>query len=396
MIEIKNKQDCCGCSACEQICPVKAIEMKIDNEGFYYPEVNESVCVYCGKCKKICPVLNKGTENSNYKKVLICQNKSLETRLDSTSGGVFSALANFVLEKDGVVFGAVLDEHFVVKHEGVTSAESLHRIRGSKYVQSRINDTYQQVKNYLNEDKYVLFTGTPCQVAALRSYLGKEYEKLLLMDIVCYSISSPGIWKQYLEHIEKCGKVKTNQVYEIRFRDKSKYGYEYTLMTFYDEKKRVLYASGPESNQMLRSFVSNTSTRPSCYDCKFKGTSRQSDFTAWDCYNIYKYDKALDDNKGSSHIMVNSDKGMKLLEELSAYLNYYEVDAQRAIESEPAMTECAVPGEMRSAFFDDYSKGTDVFDIYFQDTIRVKIERLLRHGLSKIGLYRAFKRIMKG
>ena len=396
MIEIKNKQDCCGCSACEQVCPVKAIEMKMDEEGFYYPQVNKSLCVNCDKCKRVCPVRQGGSEGKVEPKVYVCQNKSLHTRLDSTSGGVFSALAQFVLEKDGVVFGAVFDDHFVVQHKSVTSEEGLHRIRGSKYVQSKINDSYKLVKEYLNGNRYVLFTGTPCQIAALCSYLGKEYENLLLMDIVCYSISSPGVWKQYLQHLQKIGKININQVSDIRFRDKSKYGYEYTLMTFYDDRKKVLYASGPESDQMLRSFVSNTSTRPSCYECKFKGTNRLSDFTAWDCYNIFKYDKTLDDNKGSSHIMVNSEKGLKLLDELSEYLYFFEVDRQKAISSEPAMTECAIPSDMRKAFFDAYGKNTDIFDEFFKDTFRVKSERILRHGLSKIGLYRVLKRLMKG
>ena len=396
MIEIKNKQDCCGCSACEQVCHVNAIEMKMNEEGFYYPQVNKSLCVNCDKCKRVCPIRQGSPERKVEPKVYVCQNKSLHTRLDSTSGGVFSALAQFVLEKDGVVFGAVLNDHFVVQHESVTSEEGLHRIRGSKYVQSKINDSYKQVKEYLNGNRYVLFTGTPCQIAALCSYLGKEYEKLLLMDIVCYSISSPGVWKQYLQHLQKIGKININQVSDMRFRDKSKYGYEYTLMTFYDHRKNVLYASGPESNQMLRSFVSNTSTRPSCYECKFKGTIRQSDFTAWDCYNIYKYDQTLDDNKGSSHVMVNSEKGLRLLNELSEYLNSFEVDPHKAISSEPAMTECAMPSDMRDAFFDTYGKNIDVFDVFFKDTFRVKTERILRHVLSKIGLYRAFKRLMKG
>ena len=167
-------------------------------------------------------------------------------------------------------------------------------------------------------------------------------------------------------------------------------------MTFYDENGKELYSSGPESNQMLRSFVSNTATRPSCYECKFKKVNRVSDFTAWDCYNVYKYEKQLDDNKGTSHLMIHNKKAEGMLEELSKYLSLKPVDKDAAIASEPAMLESATASDMREDFFDSLSKGHDVFDEFFLDTFKVKLEKALRVILSKTGLYSFIKRKIKG
>lgn len=330
------------------------------------------------------------------RKVYICQNKEESVRMDSTSGGVFSALSQYVLDRNGVVFGAEFDNSFRVVHgKGETTAD-LSKFRGSKYVQSNMRDTFHEVKNLLQEGQWVLFSGTPCQVAGLKSFLGKEYETLILMDIVCFSISSPGVWEKYLSHLQSTGKINLDEVSRIKFRDKSRFGYEYTHMTFYDKEGHKLFSSGPESNQMLRSFVSNTATRPSCYKCAFKTVDRVSDFTAWDCYNVYQYDKKLDDNKGTSHLLIHNERALAILEEVKRYLSVVEVDLQAAVESEPAMTECAEPSEMREGFFKVLSKNDDPFNSYFADSSRVKVERFLRTTLSSIGLYKYVKRMLKG
>lgn len=330
------------------------------------------------------------------RKVYICQNKEESIRIDSTSGGVFSALAQFVLDRSGVVFGAEFDNTFKVIHGRGENATDLSKFRGSKYVQSSMGDTFNEVKRLLQDGRWVLFTGTPCQVAGLKSFLGRNYENLILMDIVCFSISSPGVWEKYLYHLQNTGKVNLDDASRIKFRDKSKFGYEYTLMTFYDRKGHKLFSSGPESNQMLRSFVSNTATRPSCYQCAFKKVERVSDFTAWDCYNVYQYDKKMDDNKGTSHLMVHNERALEILEEVKSYLTIVEVDFDEAVKSEPAMTECAEPSEMRDGFFKMLSNNDDPFNSYFSDSVKVKIERLLRTTLSHIGLYKYVKRMLKG
>ncbi|WP_295090354.1 Coenzyme F420 hydrogenase/dehydrogenase, beta subunit C-terminal domain [Ruminococcus sp.] len=394
MIEINDKSQCTGCAACANVCPSNCISMFQDDEGFYYPVVDSEKCIHCELCIKTCPVINRRTPESETRKVYICQNVDLKIRKDSTSGGVFSALSKYVLDRNGVVFGAEFDRNSIVRHGMCDNTAGLKRFRGSKYVQSFIGSSYKLVKDELNKDRWVLFTGTPCQIEGLHSYLGKEYKKLILMDIVCYSISSPGVWRQFLDYVGK--NIPLDKVSCIKFRDKSKYGYEYTLMTFRDKEGKTIYSSGPESNPMLRSFVSNTSTRPSCYACKFKTIDRVSDYTAWDCYNVYKYNKNLDDNLGTSHLMVHSSKGLEILKTLKREMSLYQVNAEEAVASEPAMTQCAVPSDMRKPFFKMYRSGNNVFTRFFQDTKRVKVERLLRSVLSRIGLYKYIKRLMKG
>lgn len=330
------------------------------------------------------------------RKVYICQNTSENVRFDSTSGGVFTALATYVIARNGYVFGAEFDENWNVVHGYGRTEEDLTRFRGSKYVQSHLGDTFRQVRDLLKADEWVLFSGTPCQVEGLATFLGKSYEKLILMDIVCFSVSSPRVWRMFLDHLKKEKQLDLSAVKKIKFRDKTKYGYEYTLMTLYDKKGEVLYASGPESNPMLRSFVSNTSTRPSCYACSAKKVNRVSDFTAWDCYNVYKYRKDLDDNCGTSHLMVHSEKAQRILKELENSLRLVNVDLQTAVDSEPAMIQCAHPSDLRKDFFAQLEAGNDVFDDYFRDTVRVKMEHFLRVALSKTKLYSMIKRIIKG
>lgn len=396
MIVITDKAKCCGCTACKETCPTDAIKMKSDQEGFVYPVTDTNKCIKCNKCNRICPIINDSKETDYPRKAYIAQNKKDDIRFDSTSGGVFSALANYVISRKGYVYGAEFDREWNVVHGVGINKEDLSRFRGSKYIQSDLNDTFQSIKKLLEDDNWVLFTGTPCQVAGLHYFLQKKYDKLILMDVVCYSISSPKVWKLYLEHLVKKNKLDISRVSRIKFRDKSKYGYEYTLMTFYDKDKKVLYSSGPESNQMLRSFVSNTSTRPSCYECKFKKINRLSDFTVWDCYNVYKYKKELDDNGGTSHVIIHSDKASKILEEIKEDLLLQLVDLNQAVASEPALLECSVPNDKRDIFFEYIEEGINPFNVFFKDNLKVKIERLLRRILSRIGIYGGIKRLIKG
>lgn len=396
MIRIYDKKKCCGCTACKEICPVGAINMIEDDEGFKYPHVDKENCIKCNRCVSVCPNKNEQLVNNFQRKVFICQNINPDIQIDSTSGGFFSALANYILDKNGYIFGAEFDDEWKVIHGIGIKKEDLKRFRGSKYVQSDLNDTFSIIKGLLEKENWILFTGTPCQVEGLVSFLGKRYEKLVIMDFVCFSVSSPKVWKYYLKHLNKCNKVNLDNVKKIKFRDKTKYGYEYTLMTFYDDNNNLLYSSGPESNQMLRSFVSNISTRPSCSDCKFKKVNRVSDFTAWDCYNVYKYNKKLDDNKGTSHVMIHNEKAERILEEIrDRYLRVYQVDMKTAIQSEPAMTQSSFQNDSRLKFFDLIKNGDDVFDYFFKDNMKVKIERILRRSLSKLGLYSSIKRMLK-
>lgn len=370
--------------------------MKQDKEGFYYPCVNKQVCVDCHLCERVCPVSHPAEQSDYTREVFVCQNREEKIRKDSTSGGAFSAIAKYVFDRGGVVFGAAFDDQFCVVHKAVDNYDDLNMLRGSKYVQSTLGSAFSMVKKLLNEGRLVCYSGTPCQIEGLNSYLQRSYDNLILVDLVCYSISSPLVWKQYLRLLEKKKKITLDQIDKIKFRDKNPYGYEYTLMSFYDKQGNICYSSGPESNEMLRSFVSNTSTRPSCYKCRFKKTNRVSDFTIWDCYNIYHYDKKMDDNLGSSHIMVHTQKGKEILKNMALNsLKLKKADVEFAVNSEPAMTQCALPGKNRREFFAMIAETHDgeALAQFFPMSMKVKTERILRESLSKINLYRFVKRV---
>ena len=195
MIEIRNKRDCCGCNACVQKCPQQCIGQSEDAEGFIYPQVDKARCVGCGLCEKVCPVINQNPKSKPLK-VMAGRNGNEEIRMVSSSGGAFTLLAGEIIGRGGVVFGARFDENWNVVHSYTECTDGLAAFRGSKYVQSRIGETFSQAEKFLKQGREVLFTGTPCQIAGLRRFLGKEYDNLLAMDIVCHGVPSPGVWKE--------------------------------------------------------------------------------------------------------------------------------------------------------------------------------------------------------
>ena len=200
MIKITDKKDCCGCAACVQRCPKQCISLKEDGEGFLYPVVDESLCVGCGLCEKVCPIINR-PEKLPVKEVLAVKNRNEDERMASSSGGVFVALAKKVIDQGGVVFGAVFDENWEVKHTYAESMGGVRPMMGSKYVQSRIGDTFRQAEKFLKDGRKVLFTGSPCQITALHNYLRKDYPNLLSVDFLCHGVPSPGVWRRYLDEV---------------------------------------------------------------------------------------------------------------------------------------------------------------------------------------------------
>lgn len=308
MIQIDDKKNCCGCSACAQRCPKNCIVMKEDDEGFLYPEVNLDLCVNCGLCDKVCPIKEK-SEINNYPKGYVAVNENDEIRLNSSSGGIFTPLAEMILREGGAVFGAAFDiSCYIVKHICVDSTEGLEALRGSKYVQSRIEDTYIQVQKALTQDVKVLFSGTPCQIAGLKAYLGKEYELLYTVDILCHGVPSPSVWRKYLEKQES---VHGSAVRRTFFRHKN-YGwkmYALSLEFSNDKAYEQIFTKDP----FMQMFLWNICLRPSCYACKFKNISHTADITLGDAWGVENYMPDMDDDKGTSLILVHSNKGSELL-----------------------------------------------------------------------------------
>jgi len=327
MIEIKDKKDCCGCSACVQKCPKQCISLKEDNEGFLYPEVDKSICIDCGLCEKVCPVLHQ-CEPRKPLKVYAAKNLDEEIRRQSSSGGVFTLLAEQIIQEGGVVFGARFDENWEVKHDYTETIEGLAAFRGSKYVQSRMGDNYRKAEDFLKQGRKVLFSGTPCQIAGLKRFLRKEYDNLLAIDFVCHGVPSPGVWRQYLKETvaRMCDKnsVSTDpiskenaHVESISFRDKSsgwkKYSFTLTLSTTSRSgaKNTVSLCEVHSKNIYMRGFLANLYLRPSCYTCVAKSGKSCSEIAIADFWKIEEIDSSMDDDKGTSLVLIYTQKGME-------------------------------------------------------------------------------------
>ena len=386
MIEIKEKSQCCGCTACSSVCPKKAIVMKQDEEGFMYPIIDKSKCVNCGLCDKVCPIKNV-KENKNSQHAYIFQNADDKIRRESTSGGAFTAIAEYVIDNNGIVYGAVFDDKYKVIHKGIDKKEELYKFRNSKYVQSEIGNCYCEIKEHLNRGKLVCFSGTSCQVEGLKNYLRKNYENLILVDVVCRAVPSPLIWKKYLDMRQR----QYRDISRIMFRDKY-YGYKYSNLSIYNKNndKKQEYHKGVDSDPYLRAFFTNICDRPSCYDCRFKKLHRESDITIWDCFEVEKYNKNFDDDKGTSRILVHTDKGRNIINLLNEKNRVEEIDVEKATNGFLAMFQPVKKNGKREQFFEDANRLTDeeLFNKYFADTIKIKIERYGRLALLKTGIYK--------
>lgn len=313
MIEIKDKCQCSGCSACEQRCPRQCISLKEDQEGFMYPFVDIENCIDCGLCEKVCPIINQGEPRFPLK-VFAAKNKNEEIRLKSSSGGIFTLLAESIIQEGGVVFGARFDESWNVIHDYTETIEGLAAFRGSKYVQSRIGRSFRQVESFLKAGRKVLFSGTPCQVSGLKHYLLNDYDNLLTIDFVCHGVPSPKIWKLYLqeevlrESVSSARKIKSKAVLsEINFRDKSTGWKEYSFTLRFslerDANNIFVLTQSFTQNPYMNAFLSNITLRQSCYHCKMKNGASSADFTMGDYWGIDSLDGDLDDNKGYSIVM---------------------------------------------------------------------------------------------
>lgn len=386
MIEITDKSQCCGCTACSSICPKKAIVMKQDEEGFVYPIIDKTKCVNCGLCDKVCPVKN-AKENNKNQHAYIFQNSNDEIRRESTSGGAFTAIAEYVIKNNGIVYGAIFDDNYKVIHTGIDRKEELYKFRNSKYVQSEICNCYPEIKEHLDNGKMVCFSGTSCQVEGLKNYLMKDYENLILVDVVCRAVPSPLIWKKYLKLRQK----EYKNIEKIMFRDKY-YGYKYSNLSIYNKNndKKQEYHKGVDSDPYLRAFFTNICDRPSCYECKFKKSHRESDITIWDCFDVEKYNKEFDDDKGTNRILTHTEKGDKIIKELAKNNKSQEIDVEKATKGFLAIFQPVKKNDKREQFFNDANtlSEEELFAKYFADTFKIKLERYGRLALLKTGLYK--------
>lgn len=367
MIHIKDKASCCGCGACFQICPKQCISLSQDKEGFLYPIVDDEKCIQCGLCEKVCPVINQSELKSKPLRTCAAINKNEGVRLASSSGGVFWAIAEVVIKRKGVVFGARFDDNWSVIHDCTETLDGLASFQGSKYVQSIIGDCYKRVKSYLDQGRMVLFSGTPCQTAGLNLFLRKHYSNLITVDLICHGVPSPKIWKDYLN--EKVGhqrnRTRTNtlvpiqeeniRIESISFRDKAKgwkkYSFALAFSKTQKDGKTVLYLSHLPLNKnlYLRGFLANLYLRPCCYNCPSKSGKSGADITLANFWNVHRVIEGFDDNKGTSLVIINSENGSDLID--STNLLFKNVDFDLAIKYNSAYHKSTPLSENRNIFF---------------------------------------------
>lgn len=351
MINIEKKEDCCGCSACKNICPVNAISMIEDEKGFLYPIINENKCINCGLCENVCPIINVKNEDNVLPEAYAAFNKNEEIRMKSSSGGVFSLIAEYILNENGIVYGAVFNDKFEVEHKEIITKEDLKYARGSKYIQSDLKKIFKNIKKQLDDKKLVLFTGTPCQIEGLKQYLNKDYSNLFLQDLICHVVPSKKVWKKYLEYIEKENKGK---ITNISFRDKQNKGWnKYELLFEFENNKKFVEHS---KDIFMKVFLSDIALRDSCYNCRFKKRHRESDITLADFWGIDNIMPEMNDEKGTSLIIVHTAKGRDLLDKIKEKIKLERVDFLKAISNNPSMTMSANSDKQKNEFLEKLDK----------------------------------------
>lgn len=377
MILFQDKKDCCGCGTCALVCPKTAIKMRDDEHGFVYPVVHQELCVNCGLCKKVCAFQQKAGKNEP-KSVYAVSRLDKEELKHSASGGVFAGMATEWIKQGGVVFGSALVREngtLAARHIAAESMEELPPLLGSKYVQSQLGETFKQAKKLLNENREVLFSGTPCQIASLQAYLGREYDNLVTVDLICHGVPSN---KMFGEYIALLHKKEKNFVIDFRFRDKED-GWGLNGVVVYDvggAQKRVSVPSYISS--YYQCFLAGDTYRESCYQCPYAGKSHPADFTIGDFWGIEKEhpeylvpEGELDIKAGISVLMVNSQKGQDVYPMFSKQFIVYPSSLEHASRENEQLNRPSTPGQNRNEVMWIYGqKGYKAVDRWFQQRKR--------------------------
>ncbi|MFR2839552.1 MAG: Coenzyme F420 hydrogenase/dehydrogenase, beta subunit C-terminal domain [Zhenhengia sp.] len=384
-----DKKNCCGCTACMNICPKAAITMQADEEGFLYPSIDINKCIECGLCKKVCSFQNGYDTSNNFQEPIIyaVKNKDMNTRMHSRSGGIFVAIANTIIENNGAIYGVGYEGKFVVCHKKVENKEGIRELQGSKYVQSDLKQIYADVQTDLLQDRYVLFSGTPCQVAGLFGFLGNRLntDKLITIDLVCHGVPSPLMWKEYIDFCEKKYKGKISKV---DFRDKE-YGWNTHFETVIINDKKY------KSNLYTNLFYLHSMLRPACHSCKYTNFQRSADITIADFWGIDKCMPEFNDNKGVSLVLVNTHKGQGLFKEIQDGIFY-----KKSNKKDCTQPQLQYPSEQylnRKTFWEDYhSKGFEyIIKKYARTSLKVKIKTNVILLLKKIGIFERLHKLLR-
>lgn len=380
MIEIVEKSDCVGCEACVQRCPKQCIVMKEDAEGFLYPQIDIEKCIDCGLCERVCPVINQGEP----RKPLVAyaaKNQDESVRLSSSSGGVFTALAEYVIAQGGVVFGARFDESWNVVHDYVETIEGLSAFRGAKYVQSRIGKSFLRAETFLKQGRMVLFSGLPCQITGLKKFLRKDYDNLITVELFCHGVPSPMVWKRFLEEEVAIPHIRLKS---ISFRDKISGWKNYSFFYSQEDANGVQLHRMPfAKNLFMRGFLADLYLRPTCYHCPAKQFKSGSDLTIGDYWGVKLAHPELDDDKGVSAVLVNTDRGVKILQTVQ-HISLYASTFENVVKCNPALMKSAQEPAKRPLFFEllNQYKVSEIVVKLTHISFLCKMQRKIRRKLS--------------
>lgn len=374
-----DRNRCCGCSACASVCPHDCISMVFDAEGFIYPSVDTTKCVNCNLCDKVCPVLAsrqdaepKGTFAAHYVDDTIVKK--------SSSGGIFTVLAHHVISKQGVVYGAHYDDKMNVVFSCAYTNEDVAKFRGSKYVQARINDCYQDVAQKLKQGVTVLFTGTPCQIAGLKSFLRKPYDNLFTMEVVCHGVPSEKIWHKHL-HVITEKHFNGIDINNLIFRYKEDDWRRYKLR--YVSCNNNVYVTPRSEDAYFRGFVQCLYSRPSCDNCQFKKGASGADLTVGDLWGAEKILGDGGNRLGESLVIVNTDRGVEWLRQDAGLLSMTEINLADATPYNEGLRETAVPHRNRASFFQKVDEVADV-DVLINEMLKPNTTERLKEATEKI------------
>ena len=382
MILLQEKSNCCGCEACVQVCPKHCIDFLQDNEGFFYPKVNVEACINCGLCDKVCPILNVYEEHKP-QEVLAAVNKNDIVRSESSSGGIFTVLSSDIISSGGAVFGVRFNERWQAVFDYADTIDKVAAFRGSKYLQARIGNSFTQCKTLLDTGRMVLFSGTPCQIAALNHFLRKPYSNLLTVDFICHGVPSPKVWNQYLEEVIDAGK---NAISDVKFRNKKNGLASFGLSLGYDKKNKILSLCSPiTKNAFMKAFLTNLILRPSCHFCPAKNGRSHSDITIADFWGIDKIAPEIDDDKGTSLVMIHTEKGAKLWERND--FKWVKTRYEDVLIYNPCVAKSAKPHFNREKFFCGFSNEVNLHKLIsdcLRPTIKQRLNRIIRLPFSVV------------
>ena len=406
MIDINEKHNCCGCSACMQICPKQCISMSADNEGFLYPQVDTSICIDCGLCEKVCPVINQN-EPREPLAVYAAKNNNDEIRLKSSSGGIFTLLAEQVIAEGGVVFGARFNKNWEVIHDYTETVEGLEAFRGSKYVQSIIGDNFNIAKQFLNDGRKVLFSGTPCQIAGLKKFLRKEYDNLLTVEVVCHGVPSPMVWRDYLDYKRASRAAGKNTVSSsltelpvitgISFRDKThgwkKFGFKICYAASKAAENSVSKSANIANCEItpfnedifMKGFLKNIYLCPSCYHCAARQGKSEADISIADYWGIQNIHPEFDDDKGAGLVLINTNNGVHYFSMINNKIDSLITKYNDAILQNQCIVKSVIEPKLRNRFWEIYeTRGIDCIDEICKSMSPNRIIVILRRVIGKI------------